>query len=214
MATVTRLDLLAALHQKLQPKVYLEVGVQFGPSLVLAEKCELAIGVDPNPLVDLTGNYRPNQQIAPMSSDEFFKHQWGAPPIDLAFIDGMHLVEYVIRDWLNIQKLMRPGGVIVFDDVLPYNAAIATRTQPPGDWTGDVWRAFYILRDQFGQEPWLVDTFPTGAMVLLDVEPRPSLTETYLPLWEFAEGVDESDPPDEIINRSNVHTINEILEML
>lgn len=213
MADVTRLDLLAALHQKLQPKVYLEIGVQYGPSLALAEKCELAVGVDPMPLIDMTSNSRPNQAIAPMTSDAFFKERWGAPPVDLAFIDGMHLAEYAIRDWLNIQKLMRPGGVIVFDDVLPYNAAIASRVQPPGDWTGDVWRCFYILQDMFAQVPYLVDTFPTGTMVLLNVEPRPSLTETYLPMWEM-ESITEADPPDEIINRTNVYTIEQILEMM
>lgn len=212
---VSRHEFLASLHQKLNPKVYLEIGVQYGPSLALAEKCDLAIGIDPLPLIDMSANRRPNQQIAPMTSDDFFKQYWGAPPIDLAFIDGMHLVEYALRDWLNVQKLMRPGGIIVFDDVLPYNAEIATRTQPPGDWTGDVWKLFYILMQEYSEEPLLVDTTPTGTMVLLDVNPRPSLLEDEDKLLDALDTwVPEMVPFPEIINRTPAYTTEQILEML
>lgn len=210
---MTRHEFLQALHKKLKPKVYLEIGVQLGESLRLAEDAELAIGIDPFPMVDLSPNRRDNQQIASMTSDDWFKEPYGGSPVDLAFIDGMHLVEYVIRDWLNVQKLMRPGGVIVFDDVLPYNAAIAARVMPPGgDWTGDVWKAFYILMEAYHQEPLLVDTFPTGTMVLLNVEPKPSLLEydqTFLETW-----MEEMEPHPEIITRRPAYTPQQILEML
>ena len=210
---MTRHEFLQALHKKLKPKVYLETGVQLGESLRLAEDAELAIGIDPFPMVDLSPNRRDNQQIAPMESDDWFKEFYGGPPVDFAFIDGMHLVEYALRDWLNIQKMMRPGGIIVFDDVLPYNAAIAARQMPPGgDWTGDVWKVFYILVEEYHQEPMLVDTFPTGTMVLLNVEPRPSYLEYdqgFLSSW-----MEELEPHPEIIARSSAYTAAQILEML
>ena len=178
---VTRHEFLQALHAKLKPKVYLEIGVQLGTSLVLAEHSEMAVGVDPKPLITMTANQRPNQFIFAMTSDEFFeKRSFVLPPVDLAFIDGMHLVEYVLRDFLNVQKFMRPGGTIVFDDVLPYNDPIAARVEPRGgDWTGDVWKIFYILQDAYHLEPILVDTFPTGTMILPHVEPRPSFLELH-----------------------------------
>lgn len=210
---MTRHEFLQALHRKLKPKVYLETGVQFGESLRLAEDADLAIGIDPFPMVDLSPNRRDNQQICPMDSDTWFSEPYGGPPIDFAFIDGMHLVEYALRDWLNVQKMMRPGGIIVFDDVLPYNAAIAARQMPPGgDWTGDVWKMFYILVEQFHLEPLLVDTFPTGTMVLLNVEPKPSYLEHerwFMPAW-----LEDMEPRPEIIDRSSAYTAEQILEML
>ena len=209
---MTRHQFLQALHAKLQPKVYLEIGVQLGESLRLAEGAEMAIGVDPQPLLDMSTNQRPNQIVYYMTSDDFFVSGLQFPPVDLAFIDGMHLVEYSLRDWLNVQKHMAPGGVIVFDDMLPYNAAIARRIQPPGDWTGDVWKLFYILAVEYGQEPLLVDTTPTGTMVLLGVEPRPSLLDVkqdFLDLWMV-----EMSPRPEIIDRAPAYTVEQILEML
>lgn len=38
------------------------------------------------------------------------------PPIDVAYIDGGHSVETIESDWANVQKLMSPDGVVVFDD--------------------------------------------------------------------------------------------------
>lgn len=210
---MSRHEFLASLHELLQPRVYLEIGVQTGASLVLAERAEMAVGVDPEPLISMSPNQRPNQIIYNMTSDAFFASGLGLPPVDLAFIDGMHLVEYAFRDFLNVQKLMRPGGVIVFDDVLPYNSAIADRVQPPGgDWTGDVWKLWYVLRGLgVGLEPTLVDTWPTGTMVLMDVEPSPSLLELGTPsdYWTEDEPV-----PGPILRRDNAVHPSVILEKI
>jgi predicted O-methyltransferase YrrM len=37
-------------------------------------------------------------------------------PFDLAFIDGGHSVETIRSDWEAVKKLMRPGGLVIFDD--------------------------------------------------------------------------------------------------
>lgn len=208
----TRYEFLAMLHKELQPKVYLEIGVQYGASLVQAEGADVAVGVDPAPLIEFTANNRGNQQVFTMTSDDFFEQRaFILPPVDLAFIDGMHLVEFALRDFINVQKYMAPGGVIVFDDVLPYNSAIADRVQPPGDWTGDVWKLYYILREGlFHLEPLLVDTFPTGAMVLLDVEP--SLTMEYPPDSYMEEWMQDCPVPGPILNRVNSFKPEQILE--
>jgi len=165
---MTKHEFLAALHALLQPRGYLEIGVQTGGSLNLAS-CP-AIGIDPNPLLGPHGQ----QQIFPVTSDEFFYSDNQArrvladfPPIDLVFIDGMHLFEYALRDYLNVERYANPNTVIVFDDVLPYNEAIADRDQPPGDWTGDVWKVVEILSDlRFDLEHRLVDVWSTGAFVV------------------------------------------------
>lgn len=214
---MTRHEFLKALHEKLKPRVYLEIGVQLGTSLALAEGSEVAIGIDPDPLVAMTANQRPNQQIHAITSDEFFDWaRWsgaGLPPIDLAFIDGMHLVEYALRDFINVQKFMSPGGVIVFDDVLPYNTPIAERIQPPGgDWTGDVWKVYYILTELYRLEPDLVDTSPTGTMVLSGWEPQLSLE--YPPDSYMAEWIEDVPVSGPILNRNHAVQPHEILEAL
>jgi len=165
---MTKHEFLAALHALLQPRGYLEIGVQTGASLSLAS-CP-AIGIDPYPLVQAQGQ----QQIFPMTSDDFFFSDNQVrqiladfPPIDLVFIDGMHLFEFALRDYLNVERYANPKTVIVFDDVLPYNEAIAEREQPPGDWTGDVWKVVEILSDlRFDLEHRLVDVWSTGAFVV------------------------------------------------
>jgi hypothetical protein len=223
---MTRHEFLAALHKVLQPKVYLEIGVQYGSSLVLAEAAQVAYGIDPNPLLFAAPqNQLPNQDIHSVTSDEFFQWvSWSGsnplPPIDLAFIDGSHLVEDAVVDFVNVQKHMRPGGVIVFDDVLPYNEAIAAREQPPGDWTGDVWKCYFILGEMYtnhliSSEPILVNTWPTGTMVLLNVEPTLSLGSRYSDkeyIRQFFEHV--SPVPGTILNRTHAVHPDHVLEKL
>lgn len=219
---ITRHQFLAALHRVLKPKVYLEIGVQYGSSLILAEAAEIAYGIDPVPLLfGAPQNQLPNQRIHQMTSDEFFGQRYLTEPIDLAFIDGSHLVEDAMCDYVNVQRHMRPGGVIVFDDVLPYNAAIAARTMPPGgDWTGDVWKCYFILEHMWStaritSRPYLVNTWPTGTMVLLDVEPTLSMPSTYSNKDDMRRWFREDElPPAFILERRMALHPDQVLEKL
>lgn len=173
-----RHDFLHELHKLLRPSTYLEIGVQTGRSLAQAIPPTFAIGVDPEPQVSVSIPVA--HQIFPMTSDRFFEEVDAStagldlPPYDLAFIDGMHLVEYCLRDFIGVERHARPDGrtVAVFDDVLPYSADIAGRTPLPGDWAGDCWKIWGIL---YGHRPdltcILVDVAPTGALVVLGLDP-------------------------------------------
>jgi hypothetical protein len=202
----TRHEFLAQLHELLRPKVYLEIGVHTGQSLRLAQFSEHAFGVDPNPMV---GQPPANSIILPMTSDEFFEKRWFIlPPVDLAFIDGMHLFENALVDFHNTEKRMAPGGIIVLDDVLPYNQAIAERVQPPGDWTGDVWKVWYRLSaDRPDLEVYQVDTSPTGTMVIMNPDPEYGWDPS-----EPWEGTDEV--PSPILNRSYATQPETMLEII
>jgi hypothetical protein len=215
---MTRHEFLAQLHELLRPKVYLEIGVHTGQSLRLAQFSETAIGIDPNPMV---GQPPANSVIWPMTSDEFFEreHQWlqdnrgtgiSYVPlrINLAFVDGMHLFENALTDFYNVEQFMAPGGIIVLDDVLPYNQAIAERVQPPGDWTGDVWKAYFQIADQRPDlEIYLVDTAPTGTMVIMNPDPQHEWTLDTT--WVEGDTV-----PDFILDRRDAKHPNDILEMI
>ena len=211
---MTRHEFLAALHTLLKPKVYLEIGVQWGTSLDLADQTiTQAYGVDPDPLVDRFGLFR-------LTSDQFYEavgddgDEILGGPVDLGFIDGQHLVEYALRDFIGMERLCAPTGVIVFDDVLPRNQAEAARKQCPGDWTGDVWRIDAILqRVRPDLDILLVDTAPTGTLVVSNLDPSNTA------LTDFAEEIASRWPPegtwvvpDEILRREHAWPAGAALE--
>lgn len=176
---MSRYEFLSRAHEIVRPRIYLEVGVQTGASLALAEAAELAIGVDPHPVMTRE-NVRPNQDITAWTSDYFFEQgapalpTWsvGQAAVDFGYIDGSHLFEDALRDFMNLEDHCRMKAVIMLDDVLPYNKAIAARTQPPGDWTGDVWKIAYVLeehRPDLSLTP--VDVAPTGLLMVCGLHP-------------------------------------------
>jgi predicted O-methyltransferase YrrM len=68
-------------------------------------------------------------------------------PVDLAFVDGMHRAEFVLRDILNLERHCTLHSVIVVDDVLPEDIAWTTRERQTQAWTGDVYKVIPFLRD-------------------------------------------------------------------
>lgn len=164
---MSRHEFLAELHGLIQPEVYFEIGVQYGDSLNLAGPNTLAIGVDPLPQCSPKGA----QVIFGVTSKEYFEINAGPNghlQVDLAFIDGSHLIEDVILDFESLHPYMTRKGVLVFDDVLPYSQEIADRLPPDGDgeWTGDAWKIEPWLRHHYPSlSMTLVDTFPTGLLL-------------------------------------------------
>ena len=123
-----------------------------------------SIGIDPAFWIDQ--EILADVHLARVASDEFFAREdpvahLPIPTVDLAFIDGMHLAEYALRDYLAVERFTHPASVIVFDDMLPRTVAEAARHRHTGAWTGDVYKAVQALRDH---RPDLivfeVDTFP------------------------------------------------------
>lgn len=207
---VTRHEFLARLHHLLTPRGYLEIGVQFGESLKLAS-CP-SVGIDPNPHV---AREIDQAVIFPMTSDDYFATRTPPYPIDLAFVDGSHLYEDALRDFINIEKHSNPKTVVVFDDVLPYNQEIAERQVPiGGDWTGDVWKVIPILQNwRPDLDMMLVDVFPTGALVVWGVE---AINETLPVNYDkivLPEMVDWK-VPDEILFRTEAVTPEEAIDRL
>ena len=64
-----------------------------------------------------------------------FDHYRGGTRLDLVFVDGMHLFEFALRDFMNVERHADWWSVIVFDDILPRDVDEAARerhTVPPG----------------------------------------------------------------------------------
>jgi predicted O-methyltransferase YrrM len=209
-----RHDFLAGLHRTLHPRNYLEIGVSTGLSLALSRVP--SIGVDPK--FQVRTQIRTDVQLARITSDGFFarpeplrylqggRNPWrnlrrnrpllgrmgGRPTVDLAFIDGMHLFEYVLRDFMNLERYSAPTTVIVFDDMLPRNVTEAARDRSTVDWTGDVYKLIGVLREHRPDVIAIpVDTQPTGLLVVL----VPDHTSTVL-RDQYAEIVAANAQPD------------------
>jgi predicted O-methyltransferase YrrM len=188
-----RYEFLTELHRILKPKIYLEIGVQHGWSFDLSSAAEVAIGIDPQPLT----TPHDNQVIMRMTSDDYFD-RYDPEPIDFAFIDGMHLHEYALRDFINVESHCNSDAVVAFDDVLPRNQQEASRIQCPGDWAGDVWKVYYLLqRNRPDLRLILVDTFPTGILLAMNLHPDNAL------MYQDIEWGGDDLVPTEIFLRAN-----------
>ncbi|WP_296603985.1 methyltransferase domain-containing protein [Nocardioides sp.] len=196
------LDTLAHMHQALEPALYLEIGVRHGRSLALANGP--AVGVDPSPEVQV--GLPDSTTIVETTSDGFFAeagHETFTERLDLAFIDGMHLFEYALRDFMNIERRAHPATLVVVDDVLPCHPAQAERDRRTRVWTGDIWKFTEMLR---AARPDLIlvmlDTAPTGLLLIAGLDPdNRALWDQYNPLVRQWSGHHE--PPAHVITRSS-----------
>jgi hypothetical protein len=212
-------DVLAWLHRWLQPALYLEIGVDQGVSLACASGP--AIGVDPRPQLRLSVALPPTAQIVASSSDAFFAQQANAllqPAPELAFIDGMHLFEFALRDLLHTERHMAPWGLVVIDDIYPCHPIQARRRRRSGSWTGDVWKLLPILRAR-RPDPILLclNTHTTGLLLIAGLDAdgssggnatlaaaAPELVRHWRPIAE---------PPAEVLARHGAIPSNHPLEV-
>ncbi len=58
----------------------------------------------------------------------------------------MHLAEFALRDFINLERSSGRQSVIAIDDLLPQDLAYATRGRHTQIWTGDVYRIIPILK--------------------------------------------------------------------
>jgi hypothetical protein len=205
---VQRHELLKRLHELLEPRTYLEIGVSTGASM--SRSRARSIGVDP--AFHVKRELLCDLHLVRATSDEFFAREhplahFDEPLIDLAFIDGMHLAEYALRDFINTERFTHAASVIVIDDMLPRNVPEADRdrSRPRADnaWAGDVYKILEPLRDRPDLVCLEVDTEPTGTVVvLLPDASSTTLLSAYDDLVEAFVTADPQPVPDEILTRS------------
>lgn len=167
---------LAAVHDQLRPKTYLEIGVRFAETLRLAHAAERAVGIDPRPKPKraLKSNTR---LFAELSDDFFAQHTleevFGGQRVDLAFIDGMHLFEYVLRDFANVERWCHRGSTIVLHDCLPVAPITAARDRATRFWVGDTWKALEcLLAHRKDLTIRVIPAYPSGLVLIQKLDPE------------------------------------------
>lgn len=174
-------DVLRRLHELLEPRSYLEIGVETGATLALAHRAQRVIGIDPDRSKLQGGLVPPNARVFHETSDAFFDaHRpaelLGDARLDLAFIDGMHWFEYALRDFINVEAWSEPGGTIVLHDCLPVFPLTASRERRSKFWVGDVWKVVSILRELRPElRIRLIATAPSGLCVVRGLDPKSRL---------------------------------------
>lgn len=168
--------LLRRIHEYCRPRTYVEIGVFEGESLRLVAHATRAIGIDPEPKPGVAPG--PNQLLFRETSDAYFashdlRAELGGLPVDFAFIDGMHRFEFVLRDFINLERHCAPGSIICVHDAYPISRELASRERREHTWTGDVWRAILALK---AYRPDLaIDTVaapPSGLSIVRNLDPE------------------------------------------
>jgi len=212
------LEFLRALHERLAPRTYLEIGVAEGHSMALS-RCR-SIGIDPAFRVD-------QELLAPVSllrrtSDEYFgglaqngRTPFRELPVDFAYIDGMHHFEFALRDFIELERHSGRGSLIAFDDVLPRDVDEAARDRETLPWTGDVFRVQFALA---AHRPDLlricVNTVPTGTLLVARLDPSSEVLAERLDdiVRDYVVPDPQPVPPD-ILSRVNAVAPEQVLTM-
>ena len=175
-------EFLIDLHKYVEPRFYTEIGVEYGASLKLAT-CA-ALGIDPAP--QLSVPIAPQHSISYTTSDDFFRlaDTSAMKSIDLCYIDGMHQIEFALKDFMNMERFCHAGSVVIVDDIYPAHPLQGERIRQSRYWTGDIWKIIPILqlhRPDLIVMP--VDTDPTGSLMVLGLDPNNNV------LWDHFDSI-------------------------
>lgn len=171
------LPYLQQLHKTLKPKVYFEIGTESGASLSFAECTSVAVDPQFQLQSDVSRN-KPELHQYQGTSDDFFAsrllERLGLT-VDLAFLDGLHLFEFLLRDFINTEPHMAATGTVTLHDCVPFNHLIAGRDwdkTKTASWTGDVWKVITILREYRPDlQVEVLKLAPTGLVSITNLDP-------------------------------------------
>lgn len=171
---------LKRLHENCLFDWYMEIGCRDGRSF--APVRSKTIAVDPFFRAEMNIiNAKPVLHVFQQKSDDFFETGFLARnkiKLSVSFLDGMHLIEFLLRDFINTEKSSDPSGVILMHDTAPRDAIMTMRdftALPSGNraWTGDVWKIWPILQEYRPDlQLHMLDCKPTGLMMVTGLNPK------------------------------------------
>jgi cephalosporin hydroxylase len=172
---------LERMYAAIAPESVIEIGVFEGASLALLRPPTVAIGVDPNARV-LTP-LATETHIFAETSDEFFargraRAVLGERALSAGFIDGLHLFEQALRDFIGLEALCDESSLIMLHDTVPLDEATQTRSRETVFHTGDVWKLVLCLKHYRPElEIVTIATAPTGLTIVSGLDPSSRVLE-------------------------------------
>jgi predicted O-methyltransferase YrrM len=106
-------------------------------------------------------------------------------PIDLLFIDGDHSFSGAAEDFRTFRRLVRPGGLIAFHDIVP-DATLRSGAESL-TWAGEVPVLWEILRSQYPSHEF-VDSFDQEAFGIGVLEHLPDVEPRFVPVRPSSSG--------------------------
>lgn len=209
------LNFLTQVHERLQPRNYLEVGIRNGGSLALSRCRSVAI----DPAYSITAELNAPVSLFRTSSDEYFAREdpllpTGGRPFDLAFIDGLHLFEFALRDLINAERHASSRSMIIFDDVLPRTIDEAARVRHTTAWTGDVYSILGVIAKYRPELSVItIGTRPTGLLMITGLDPANTvLSDHYAEILLEFRHADPQPVPQYLLDRLTIASPEKVLD--
>lgn len=191
-------DTVKEIHSLLNPRNYVEIGVRNGDIFQLALPGTECVGIDLDP--DMEYKAGENSRLFGMTGDEFFSHYdlhtlLNGQTLDLALIDDIHLFEYTLRDFTNLEKYCGKNSFILISDTIPIDRLTSERDRKTEVWTGDVWKIIPCLKKYRPDlQIYNLNIAPSGMAIITNLNPRSNvlkkktakLHKEYIPL-EFSD---------------------------
>ena len=176
---------LERLYSSLAPETLIELGI--GEGRALARPPTMVIGVDPKPIV--VGPAQAETHLFAETSDAFFARRGpdallAGRRLGIGLIDGAHLFEQTLKDFINLERYCGPRSVILLRNTIPLDEVTQRRTRETQFYTGDVWKAVLCLKAyRPSLDIFTVATPWTGLTVVTGLDPGS---------YELAERYDEA----------------------
>jgi hypothetical protein len=170
------------IHDTLSPGTYLEIGVREGASLRVAHVETSCIAIDPAP--QLKEPLGPNVRLFDVTSDCFFAEaslpgKWNQGHFDLALIDGLHLFEQALRDFINLERYATPQSIVMIHDCLPLDEVTSSRTRTTQFYSGDIWKMIpALIRWRPDLRMNIIAAPPTGLCLVSNCDPTSTTLNT------------------------------------
>ena len=166
---------LERLHAAIVPETYLEIGIARGQSLSYARPPTRAVGVDPEPTINVP--LKTETHIFCETSDVFFAERrlvqlLNDRPLALAFIDGLHVFQQSLKDFMHVETLCGPRSVVLIHDTVPLDELTQRPDRQRKFYTGDVWKTVLCLKHYRPDlDIFTIATPPAGLTVVTGLDP-------------------------------------------
>lgn len=171
------------LHTECLFNWYMEIGCRTGRTFAPVRGKTIAV----DPFFRAESNIigvKPALHVFQQTSDDFFAGGFLKAmkvKLSFSFLDGMHLFEYLLRDFIATEKASNSRGVIALHDCCPFSHEMTTRdleNLPRHAWTGDVWKLIPILAEHRPDlKVTVLDASPTGLVLVSGLNPKSTVLE-------------------------------------